>query len=227
MIGIGVRRRPASSGVNDEPCWSRNGSRKVAVNRPEKTITRLASPAEKARIRKRARSIIGCTARVSTRRKSGPEDDEGRQEPERRRARPAPRLAVDEREEEGEDGGRREGGARRGRTTGRRRGAARPAGCGPPTGSRRSRPARSRGRSPARCRTRSGAPRAPGPRLSPIDTLMALMPRARPRSPGPNVRATIAGPIAWSIPAPTPWRIRNTIRTRGARSERRRARWRR
>ncbi len=38
---------------------------------------------------------------------------------------------------------------------------------------------------------------------------MPLRPRARPRSRAGNVRATIAGPMAMIIAAPTPWTTRN------------------
>ncbi len=54
-----------------------------------------------------------------------------------------------------------------------------------------------------------------GPRLRPIATLTALRPNAFPRSPGPNVRAMIAGPMAMIIAAPTPWTARAAISAPG------------
>ncbi len=59
------------------------------------------------------------------------------------------------------------------------------------------------------------APPSTGPSVRPSETLIALIPSARPRSPGPNVRATMAGPIACSMPAPIPWTTRNAISAPG------------
>ena len=54
-------------------------------------------------------------------------------------------------------------------------------------------------------------PPSAGPRLRPIEVAMPLRPRARPRSCGGNVRATIAGPIDMIIAPPTPWTTRKPI----------------
>ena len=72
VIGTGVSSRPASMGEKPRPCSSRNGSRKVAVNRPANATTTLARPAENGRIRNRARSIMGWMERRSTTRKAPP-----------------------------------------------------------------------------------------------------------------------------------------------------------
>ena len=66
VIGTGVRSNPASIGEKPRACWSRNGSRNVAVNRPANATTTLTSPAVNGRILNNARSIIGCRARRST-----------------------------------------------------------------------------------------------------------------------------------------------------------------
>ncbi len=72
VIGTGVSSRPASIGEKPRPCWRRNGSRNVAVNRPANATTTLTRPAENGRIRKSDKSIIGWIDRRSARRKAAP-----------------------------------------------------------------------------------------------------------------------------------------------------------
>ena len=110
VIGTGVSSRPASIGEKPDPCSSRNGSRNVAVNRPANATTTLARPAAKGRIRNRARSIMRLDRRALRDDERRAQHDEGDQQPERRGARPAPRLALAEGEQQREQRDAREGG---------------------------------------------------------------------------------------------------------------------
>jgi hypothetical protein len=49
------------------------------------------------------------------------------------------------------------------------------------------------------------------PSMSPADTATAMTESARPRRPGSNAAATMAGPFAMSIAAPTPCAARAAI----------------
>ena len=177
---------------------------------PMKATKTLARPAEKARMPKRRRSIIGAAVRRSTTRKASPSAPARRSSPtvpglvqphappwlraSRRARRPAEARAAP---------GTSNDSRRPGRSAGRIRAAQ--AMATSPTGTLTRKIARHVASSVRR-------PPSAGPRVRPIETLMALRPSARPRSPGPNVRATMAGPIAMSIAAPTPWSARNPMR---------------
>ena len=198
VIGTGVSRRPASIGEKPDPCSSRNGSRNVAVNRPEKATTTLASPAENGRILKSARSIIGWTEPRSVTMKAAPRPTNASSSP-LIAGLVQPKTATPDRAAPRTSNDWPFPGVSAGSTRAAQMIASRPIGA----------LIRKTARQVA---TWVRTPPRAGPRLRPIATLTPLSPRARPRSLAGNVRATIAGPMAMIIAAPTPWATRKPTR---------------
>ena len=210
VIGTGVSSRPASMGEKPRSCWSRNGSRNVAVNKPEKATTTLTKPAENGRILKRAKSIMGWIDRRSVRMKAAPRTTKATTRPTtaglvqphcwpslraRRSAKSAaPESMAPRTSNDWPLPGVSLGSTRAAHTMANR-----------PIGALMRKIAR-------QVATWVKIPPSAGPRLSPMETLMPFRPSARPRSLAGNVRATIAGPMAMIIAAPTPWMTRNAVR---------------
>ncbi len=173
------------------------------MNRPANATTTAISPAVNARTRKRSRSINGAAVRRSTITNTTPSPRASASSattgglvqpidsPWLSASRSANRLPA-----VSTAPGRSNGWRCPGRSAGRTRAAHSIAKI--PTGRLTRKIAR-------HVPTSVRMPPSAGPRLRPIATLTALRPSAFPRSPGPKVRAMIAGPIAISAAAPTPW----------------------
>ena len=183
-------------GEKPDPCSSRNGSRNVAVNRPgERDDHACQAGGERhGSGTGPGRSSAGSRTR-STAMKAGAQDDEGDQEADRRGARPAPRLALAEGEQEREQGDGRQRRAPACRTTGPCRGVS--AGSTRAAQTIASTPIGTLIRKIARhVPTWVRIPPSAGPRLRPIETLIAVEPQgpaplaapgtSAPRSPGPS-----------------------------------------
>ena len=179
------------------------------MNRPANATTTLARPAAKGRIRNRARSIIGWIEARSTATRAAPSTPKATRSPIVARL-VQPHVWPSLRASSSANSATPESAAPRtskdwplpGFSSGSTRAAQ--ATARSPIGALIRKIAR-------HVATWVSSPPSAGPRLSPIETLTPLRPSARPRSLAGKVRATMAGPMAMIIAAPTPWTTRKPI----------------